>query len=45
MDLGYDEADFNYYMSWQRDDGLNIDNWNYEDIVECIQGYYQYYQS
>jgi hypothetical protein len=42
VDYGYDAADFQHYMSYQKDDGADLDNWTLDELSACIREYYAY---
>lgn len=42
IDYGYDKEDFNHYMSYQKEDGADIDNWTIDELSQCIRDYYAY---
>ena len=39
---GYDKDDFMHYMSYQRDEGGDLNNWTLDELSQCIRDYYAY---
>lgn len=39
---GYDEDDFNHYLSYQKEEGQDIHNWTVDEFSQVIREYYAY---
>ena len=39
---GYDQEDFNHYMSYQKDNGADLTSWTVDELSQCIRDYYVY---
>ena len=43
MEAGYDAEYFGWYMEQSRENGTEIDNWSFQDLVAAVHSFTQAY--